>query len=57
MKIKTEDRIIDSEEELIMLILDDEEKMLISTMGNQTKFCIFPTGKYSEEYIKHFMKG
>ena len=42
IKVKIGNDIFDSDKEPIMLVLDSEEKNLISNMGEQRKFCVFP---------------
>lgn len=56
MKVKIGDRIIDSQDEPIMLILSNEEKVLIAGMGEQTKFSSFPSGTSTEDVIDFMEK-
>lgn len=57
MKVKIDDKIYDSENEPIMLILSKEEKNNIGQMEEQTKYCSFPDDDtWTEEQIKEFMK-
>jgi len=57
MKVKIDDRIYDSENEPIMLILNDADKNNISNMGSQMKYCSFPDDDtWTEEQIREFMK-
>lgn len=57
MKVKIRDKIYDSEDMPIMLVLSDEEKRLIKCMIPENhKFCSFP--KEMDIYnVKEFMKG
>ena len=41
MKVKVGDKIINSEDEPIMLILSEEEKVLIASMGAAKQFCSY----------------
>ena len=54
MKVKIGNKIYDSNEQPILLILDDLEKEQISSMRDQTKFCSFPEGS-SISLIEKFM--
>jgi hypothetical protein len=57
MKVKIRDKIYDSEDTPIMLILSDEEKRLIGDMiPKNHKFCSYPN-KMNIYNIKEFMKG
>ena len=57
MKVKIGDKIYDSSDEPIMLIIGDTEKNLIANMADDaTKYCSFPDKGYTEEQIKEFMK-
>lgn len=42
MKVKIGDKIIDSNDEPIMIILSEEEKSLLSSMGSARQFCSYP---------------
>ncbi len=55
MIVKIKDKLFDSENEPIMIILNDQEKELISNMGTQTKFCVFPEN-YNTKDVEKFMK-
>ena len=55
MKVKIRHKIFDSNEEPIMLILTPEEKELITNMGDQTRFCVYPENCDSKD-ILNFMK-
>jgi len=56
MKVKIKDKIYDSNNEPIMIILSDEDKQNISNMLLEcTKYCSFPENM-NEETIKDFMK-
>jgi hypothetical protein len=55
MKVKISDKIYDSNDTAILLILDPEEKQLISNMGEQLKFCSYPLEMAPEEATE-FMK-
>lgn len=55
MKIKTLLKTFDSDIEPIMLSLSDKEKELISGMGEQTKFAVFPS-TYNVLDRHNFMK-
>jgi hypothetical protein len=43
MIVKIGNRIFDSSEEGIALVLSDDEKKAISLMGEQNAFCSYPT--------------
>lgn len=56
MKVKIGNKIFDSNEEPIMLILDDQDKENISNMSKEAhKFCSYPD-TINVEDIKMFMK-
>jgi len=56
MKVKIGEKITDSEEEPILLILDSSEKRLIENMGDQTKFCSYPLElSWKPDVIRDFM--
>jgi hypothetical protein len=56
MKVKIGDKIFDSEEEPIMIILNEGDKRNISSMHEDvTKYCTFPEN-WNIEDIKEFMK-
>jgi hypothetical protein len=55
MKVKIENKIFDSNNTAILLILEPEEKELISQMGNQLKFCSYPINMTPEDAAE-FMK-
>jgi hypothetical protein len=56
MKVKIGNRIIDSADEPIMIILDNNEKELIGSMSPEDmKFCSFPFD-VRREVIEEFMK-
>lgn len=56
MKIKIGNKIYNSEEEPVLIILSDDEKELISDMDKDNyKFCSFPE-EYPTENIVEFMK-
>ena len=42
MIVKIGNKLVDSINEPIMVVLNSEEKALISKMGQQNKFCCFP---------------
>ena len=58
MKVKIGDRIYDSNEQPIMLILDEIDKKNISEMNKDaTKFISYPDDEeFTEKMIKNFMK-
>jgi len=56
MKVKIHGLVVDSDDTPIMIILTPGEKQLISDMGEQTKFCVFPEGMLIPN-IESFMKG
>lgn len=58
MKVKIGDRIYDSNDEPIMLILSDIDKENIKNMhSDATKYCTYPDDEeYSVNKIKRFMK-
>ena len=56
MKVKIGNTIYDSNEEPIMLLLEEEDKSNISNMGEQTKYCSYPTNMETEDIIQ-FMKN
>ncbi len=57
MKVKISDKIYDSNEQPIMLILEDDDKRNISWMAsNATKYCSYPDEGFTEDEIKDFMK-
>ena len=56
MKVKIGNKIYNSEEEPIMLILSDEDKKLIGKMrAVDNKFCSYPY-ELGQELVKKFMK-
>jgi hypothetical protein len=56
MKVKIGNKIYDSYNEPIMLILSDDDKKNIKNMNqNATKFCIYPNN-VDIDCIKQFMK-
>ncbi len=56
MKVKIGNKIYDSDEEPIMVILDDYNKHDISHMAeDDKKYCVFPTD-LSEDQAREFMK-
>ena len=56
MKVKIGDKIYDSIEIPVVLIMDEYEKGLISEMGDDnSEFCSFPDN-YTIEDIQEFMK-
>lgn len=55
MQVKIGNKIINSENEPIMLILSPKEKVLIAGMGKQERFCCFPQTYHSQEIVD-FMK-
>ena len=56
MKVKVGDKIYNSEDEPIMLILSDEDKENIRTMHKDcTKFCIAPRKKYTNKFLGKWM--
>jgi hypothetical protein len=55
MKVKINDKIYDSNDEPIMLILDEEDKYNISNMGEQKKYCSYPASMKVDDVVK-FMK-
>jgi len=56
MKVKIGDKIYDSEDEPVMVILPEADKKNIGNMHFQaTKYCAFPDDSDVEE-IKEFMK-
>lgn len=53
MKIKIGDKIYDSNEEMIMLILDENDKENISNMSKEeTKYCSYPENTEFEEVVQ-----
>jgi len=54
MKVKIGDKIINSEDEPIMLILSEEEKVLIANMGVAKQFCSYPDGMHIGD-VQNFM--
>jgi hypothetical protein len=55
MKVKIGNRIIDSNEQPVMIILSNDEKEMIGNMaGQDLKFCCFPEDSSVEE-IEQFM--
>lgn len=56
MRVKIGDKIYDSNDEPIMIMVDEEEKHLISISGCQGKFCSYPDNdNYTPEMIREFM--
>jgi len=56
MKVKIDDKVFDSEEQPIMVVLDDKDKENISNMlPEATKYCSFPSDMKLDE-IKNFMR-
>lgn len=55
MKVKIGDKIYDSNEQPIMIILEDFDKENLLNMGEQVKYCSFPEN-YDIEEIKKFMQ-
>jgi len=57
MKVKIGDRIYDSKDEPIMIILEDYNKKHISNMAEESrKYCEFPDD-VTEDQVREFMKG
>ena len=57
LKAKIGNKIYDSNDEPIMVILDKQDVEYISNMPkHNTKYCSYPETGYSEEDIKEFMK-
>lgn len=56
MIVKIGEKLYDSTEEPIMLILSDDDKKYISQLGNQNRYCSFPNTSNVQE-IENFMKG
>jgi hypothetical protein len=57
MKVKIGDKIYDSKNEPIMIILEDYNKEHISNMAKEaTKYCEFPDD-ITEDQVREFMKG
>ena len=44
MKVKIRDKIYDSHDEPIMLILEETDKKNVCNMGDQGMYCVFPNG-------------
>lgn len=56
MKIKVGDKVFNSDDQPIMVILEDYEKELIQQMSpKNARLCVFPEGHSTEE-IQAFMK-
>jgi len=55
MQVKIGDKITDSDNEPIMIILEPFEKQYISDMGPQLSVCFFPTDCVIQD-IKNFME-
>ena len=56
MKVKIGDKIYDSKEETVMLILNEEEKKQIAKMHlNCTRYCIYQEDKITIKQIKEWM--
>ena len=56
MKVKIGDKIYDSKDEPIMIILDDYNKVDISMMDDEDfNYCVFPDSM-SEEEVLRFME-
>lgn len=57
MKVKIGNKIYDSNDEPIMIILDKQDMEYISNMPKHySKYCVYPEIGYTEEDIKEFMK-
>ncbi len=57
LKVKIGNKIYDSNDEPIMVILDKQDVEYISNMPkHNTKYCSYPETGYSEEEIREFMK-
>lgn len=57
MWVKIKDKLYDSHEEPIMIILSEDDKSNISNMLPEAfKYCSYPDEGFSEEFIKNFMK-
>ncbi len=57
MIVKIADKIYDSNEEPIMIILDESDKENIKNIDvYHARYCSFPTGKYTTEEIDKFME-
>lgn len=57
LKVKIGNKIYDSNDEPIMIILDKQDVEYISNMPtNNTKYCSYPETGYTEGEIKEFMK-
>ena len=56
MKIKVGNKIYDGNKEPVMVTHTNQDKKNIANMlSSCTKYCMYPTDKYSEEDIKKFM--
>jgi hypothetical protein len=57
MKIKVGNKIFNSENQPIMIILSEEDKYNIRNMDNNaTKYCSYPDDGFDEQDIIEFMK-
>jgi len=57
LKVKIGNKIYDSKDGPIMVILSSLDKENISNMGvSNLKYCSFPRGVYSQEEIEEFME-
>ena len=56
MKVKIGDKIYDSNDEPIMIILEDVDKYNIKNMGDAKKYCSFPGGRYESTDVSSWMK-
>lgn len=56
MKVKIGDKIYDSREQPIMVILSEMDKDYIATMGEKKKYCCYPLEGYPPEKIRKWME-
>ena len=52
MKVKIGDKVFDSNDQPIMIILSSKDKELISDMEGQTKFCSYPENYKTADIIE-----
>lgn len=56
MKVKIKDKIYDSNDEPIMIMLEEDDKSNIKNMGDAKKYCSYPSEGYEPENISSWMK-
>lgn len=57
LKVKIGNKICDSNDEPIMIILDKQDMEHISNMPKHySKYCVYPETGYTEDDIREFMK-